>query len=89
LIGRLTRDKFADGVFDDVADDVFWRVVDAACLANLGLGLDANAFIRGDSNVAEEAFIDRSEDVDRDSVEVVRRIDVREAFAERVLTNHR
>ena len=82
LVGRLAGDEFADGVLDDVADDVFGRVIDATGLADFGFLFDFDAFIGGDDDLAEEAFIDRAEDVDRDGVEVVGRVDVGETFAD-------
>jgi hypothetical protein len=40
-LGRgLARYQLADGVLDDVADDILGRVMDAAGLADFGLFLD-------------------------------------------------
>ena len=75
LVGRLAGNEFADGVLDDVADDVLGRVIDAAGLADFGFVLDADPFVGGDDDLAEEAFVDGAEDVDGDGVEVVGRID--------------
>ena len=40
---RFAFEEFADRVFNDVFDDVRWRVIDAARFADFGLLLDLGA----------------------------------------------
>ena len=82
LPGRFAGNQFADGVFDDVADDVFGRVIDAASLADFGLFLQPGAFVGGDDDLAEKAFVDAAEDVDGNGVEIVGRIEMGQSFAD-------
>ena len=82
MLGRLAFNELSDGVFDDVVDDVFRRVIDATGLADFGLFLQPGAFVGGDDDLAEKAFVDAAEDVDGDGVEIVGRIEMGKAFAD-------
>ena len=81
LCGRLAFNQFADGVFDNVADDVFRRVINAAGLADFRLFLDSGALVRRHDHLAEKPFVNAAENVNRDGVEIVRRIDMAKGFA--------
>ena len=82
LRGRFAVNQFADGVFDDVADDVFGRVINAAGLADFGLFLQPGAFVGGDDDLAEKTFVNAAEDVNGNGVEIVGRIEMGQAFAD-------
>ena len=76
--GQLRRaspfDLPADGVLDDVIDDVGRRVVDAAGLADLGLFLDLGLVAgRQPDHLAQEPLVDGSQDFDGQDAEVIGR----------------
>src|SRR5439155_25095624 len=71
----------ADCVLDNVTNDVFRRVVNATGFAHFRLVFNARLFRRGDDDLAEEAFIDAAENMNRNRVEVVRRLAMRKALA--------
>ncbi|GDY23422.1 hypothetical protein LBMAG56_47690 [Verrucomicrobiota bacterium] len=82
-LGRsFARNHPTDGVLNYVADDVFRRVINAASLADFGLFLDAGALVGGDDDLAKEAFVNAAEDVNRNRVEVVDRIEMTELSAD-------
>ena len=64
-----------------MSHDILWGVVDTACLSNLGFLVEVRftPFYRDDA--AKKAFVNRSEDVDGNVVEVIGRIDVVECLA--------
>jgi coenzyme F420-reducing hydrogenase delta subunit len=72
LLGRLTLDDFAHRVLDNVIHDVLGRVIDAACLADLGLLLYAHSFGRGADGLAEITLVDGTEQFHADHIEAVR-----------------
>src|SRR5438128_714855 len=63
---RLSLNEFTDSVVDDVAHDVFRRVIDAPGFANLGLLFDASAFVGGDDDFTEKPLVDAAENMYRD-----------------------
>ena len=70
--GGLVFEQFADGVFDDVIDDVGGGVIDAAGFADLGFFLDLGRCAGGQANdLAEKTLIDLAEDIGGDIVEGV------------------
>ena len=76
--GQLHRasplDLPADGLLDDVIDDVGRRVVDAAGLADLGLFLDLGLVAgRQPDHLAQEPLVDGSQDFDGQDAEVIGR----------------
>ena len=63
----------AEGVVDDVIDDVAGGVVDAAGFANFGLFFDlGNAFGRQADDLAQELLVDLPEDLDRNFLKDIR-----------------
>ena len=74
LGGAFALDLPADGLLDDVIDDVGRRVVDAAGLADFGLFLDLGLVAgRQPDDLAQEPLIDRAQDFDGQDAEVVGR----------------
>ena len=70
----LALDLLADGVLDDVVDDVGGSVVDAAGLAHLGFFLDLGLVPGGQADdLAQEALVDRAQDLHGQDAEVVGR----------------
>ena len=68
--GRLALDGLAHGIGDDVADDVFGRVINAARLADFRLFHHPRAI--GD-DFAQEPFVNAAQNVDRDGRPVPRK----------------
>jgi len=63
----------AEGVVDDVIDDIAGGVVDAAGFADFGLFFDlGDAFGRQADDLAQELLVDLPEDLDRDLLEDIR-----------------
>ena len=81
---RLSFDQLADGVIDDVANNVFRRVIDAAGLANFRLFFDGCALVSSDDDLAKKALVDAAQNVNRNGVEIVGRARVREALGDLV-----
>ena len=73
FLGRFAFKEFADGVLDDVADDVCGCVVDAACFADFGffLNLGAAALASKRDDLTEELFVDLAEDFRGDDRKLV------------------
>ena len=72
--GAFAFDLLADGVEDDVVHDVGGGVINAAGLAHFGLFLDLGLVPGGQADdLAQEALVDRAQDLDRQDAEVVGR----------------
>ena len=71
---RFSLNEFSDGVFDDIADDVFRCVINAASLADFWLFFDAYALVGGNDDLPQEALVNGPENMNGDGVEVVGRI---------------
>ena len=71
--GDFAFEQLADGVLDDVIDDVGGRVVDAAGLADLGLFLDLGLVAGGQADhLAQELLVDLAEDLGRQDARIHR-----------------
>ena len=74
LGGALACNLPADGVLDDVIDDVGWRVIDAAGLADLGLFLHFGLMARRQANdFAEKLLVNVAENFDWQNLKSIRR----------------
>ena len=71
LFGAEVLEEFADGVLDDVVDDVGGGVVDAACFFDFGFFFDDDGAAFGDDDLSEELFVDLAEDVGGEDGEFV------------------
>ena len=64
LLRRLLLQQFADGVLDDVIDDVRGRVINAARFFDLGFVFDLRLMAFGEADdFAEELFVNLAENV--------------------------
>ena len=71
FLGCPAFEQAADGLLDDVFDDVARGVINAAGFAHLGLLLDGHAAPLRADDLAEEAFVNVAENLDLDRGEVV------------------
>ncbi len=77
LFRRFVFQQFADGVLNDVIDDVGRRVIDAARFLDLRLVVDSCLMSFGEADdFAEELFVDLTEDVGGENRELVRAVGI-------------
>ena len=73
MLGGFSFAELADGVLDDVVDDVSRGVVDSTCLFDFGLLLDDGAVTAGKpDDLAEELLVDVAEDFGGEDGEFIR-----------------
>ncbi len=71
LGGFFSGDAAADGLPDDVADNVIRSVINAARFPDFGLGLDDGSFVAGDDDIAEESLVNAAKDGNGNGTEKV------------------